>query len=171
MQFALEAGLIPVLYVCFCEVLRKKPSEYFLIIYAGLGFISNSYFGGIGHIFSLEISMCSSLIGVLMAFILFLPYRKFYPQQWALFYYLATMSIWLPFTLFLQFYFYTALVCALLSIFLMIKNNRVIGSSMSILNYWKTTKKPEGNSGIYAPYYIASLFGYLGVYLLTEVSK
>lgn len=172
MPFGLEAGLIfPVFYMCICEVLRKKPSEHFLIVFGGIGFIINSYLGQIGHILSAEKSLTSSVVGVLIAFILFLPYRSFYPKQWVLFYYLATISIWLGPLEFLYFYFYTALVCGLLSIIILIKQHRFLGSSMSLLKYWKSIKKSEGNSGVYAPYYTASLFGYLGVILQMGIQK
>lgn len=151
--------------MCICEVLRKKPSEHFLIVFGGIGFILNAYIGEWGHLFSNERSLISSVVGLTVAFLLYLPYRSFYPQKWTLFYYLATMAIWLNPILFIQYYFYTALVCGLLSILLLVRQHRIYGSTMSILKYWKTLKKTEGNSGIYAPYYTASLFGFLVVFI------
>lgn len=166
MPIGLETGLlIPVCYMCICEVLRKKPSEQFLIIFGGIGFILNAYLGGWGHLLSIEKSLISSIVDIAIAFILYLPYKSFYPQKWLLFYYLATIALWLNPILFIQYYFYTALVCGLLSFLLLVREYQIYGSTMSILKYWKKRKNTEGNSGIYAPYYTASLFGFLGVYI------
>lgn len=171
MPIGLETGLIiPVFYMCICEVLRKKPSEHFLIVFGGIGFIFNSYYD-IGALLSFERSLISSIYGIFLAFLLYLPYRSFYPKQWTLFYYLATIAIWLNPIPFIQFYFYTAVVCGLLSFLLLVKQHHLQGSTMSLLNYWKSVKKTEGNSGVYAPYYTASLFGYLGLIIQTGLQQ
>lgn len=168
MQFGFELGLsIPVIYMVLCEVLSKKPSDNLLILFGGLGLILNSYFGGVGHL-SFERSFISSIFGVVLALLFYLPYRPFFQKEWALFYYLTIISVWAGPIYFLQFYAYTALVCGLLSIYLIMRKKHKEGVSLNLFHFFKAPKKNEGNSGVQAPYYTASLLAYLFIMLQKE---
>lgn len=168
MQLGFELGLsIPVFYVVLCEVLRKGPSDNLLILLGGLGLILNSFLGGVGQL-SFERSLLSSLAGAFIAFLFYLPYRSFFPKKWTLFYYLAIVSIWSGPIFFLQFYAYTALVCALLSIYLLFKKKQKDGFTTKFLHFFRAPKNNEGNSGVQAPYYTASLLAYLFILLQRE---
>ena len=145
----------------YCEILEKALSDSLLIFFVGIGFVNNSYLGGLGSWLSLEPSLMRSLLDCLIAFLFYLPYRRFYPNQWTLLLFLVICALFMGPVYFFHFYFYTALVCSLLSLLLIVSHSVKNKAEVNVRDFFKW--KPEGKSGVRAPYFTSGFLAFAGM--------
>ncbi len=151
------ASILMCLYTAFCELFERAVSENVLFLFLGFGLVFHAFLGGIGWLNFSDPSLMYSVLGIFSGAILYLPFLKFYKKKYTFFFFWISLGAILGPFHFLYVYFYTCLVCALLSILLIIKK--------SVHNKKNNAEKKEGLGGMQAPYYISSVFGVLFTWL------